>query len=307
MEIRQIAAGRILSPTRIPLGDYVINPYKGCFFDCAYCYERKSLRLRSETRHWGQYVDARINAVLRLEREIMLRRPSRVLIGSTSDCFQPLEARLHLTSKIIRVLNSHRIRYNIITRSPLIARYGHELDPELCETVLFTVNSFPEPLARLIEPHSADIGARFSAITSLRGRGLHVKPAFAPFMPGLSRPDDVFARMPRGSRMRAEGLNFNVGNIGAVIRAIGSVDARMGSVYARMKTDADYYARVWKDAATKLRRRAASYAIKLDVDVHGLNAGASAAFRDAPQPAAPAPASAAATRQPAPGENYELF
>ncbi len=46
LEIREITANRILNPTSIDLGEYVINPYMGCEFSCLYCYVRSNKAVR---------------------------------------------------------------------------------------------------------------------------------------------------------------------------------------------------------------------------------------------------------------------
>ena len=38
MQIKTITTHKVLSPTQMSLAPYAINPYRGCEFQCSYCY-----------------------------------------------------------------------------------------------------------------------------------------------------------------------------------------------------------------------------------------------------------------------------
>ncbi|MCU7930971.1 MAG: hypothetical protein KZQ90_09230 [Candidatus Thiodiazotropha sp. (ex Codakia rugifera)] len=37
-EINEVTAKSIVTPTKVPSADFVINPYTGCQFACMYCF-----------------------------------------------------------------------------------------------------------------------------------------------------------------------------------------------------------------------------------------------------------------------------
>ncbi|MCU7841567.1 MAG: hypothetical protein KZQ94_19585 [Candidatus Thiodiazotropha sp. (ex Troendleina suluensis)] len=37
-EIHEVTAKSIVTPTKVPSADFVINPYTGCQFACMYCF-----------------------------------------------------------------------------------------------------------------------------------------------------------------------------------------------------------------------------------------------------------------------------
>ena len=155
MEIQEVKTRKILNPTSIDLGEYVINPFKGCENRCLYCYVRFNKVTAREKRNWGEYLDVRINAPELLEAELSLRRPERVLLGSTTECFQTAESRYKVTKKIIEILNRHGVYFTILTRSPLILDYIGLLKEGYCEAIYFTVNNFDSGLKKILEPKSA--------------------------------------------------------------------------------------------------------------------------------------------------------
>lgn len=238
METREVKISAILNPTSIDLGEYVINPYKGCSFGCLYCYVRFNKVTKNDPRCWGEYVDVKVNAPQLLEKELPGKKPRRVLLGSTTECFQPVESRYKITYKILEILNRHKIYYSILTRSPLILEYIPLLKHGYCESIYFTVNMFSDGLKHLLEPKSAPFQVRIDTANRLLEEGLPVIPYLSPLFPYISR-------FPKLNQVEAEGLNFNLGNIDKVIDAIGSVYPGLKQLYIQMATDAEAYNNVW--------------------------------------------------------------
>ena len=101
IEFREVKIKQILNPTSIGLGEYVINPFMGCEYSCLYCYVRSNKVISKRLGEWGKYVDIRINAPELLEKEIASKKPKCLLLGSTTDCFQPIERQYMVTKSIL--------------------------------------------------------------------------------------------------------------------------------------------------------------------------------------------------------------
>lgn len=271
MQIREVKATRILNPTSIDLGDFVINPYKGCSYACLYCYVRFNKVTVKETRKWGEYVDVRANAPELLEKEIKRRKPERVLLGSTTECFGPYEERWGITGTIVSMLNRHGIYYSILTRSPIIRNYTGELKAGFCEGIYFTVNRYDEGLKALLEPRSPAFTDRIAAVNELLSEGVPVTPYCSPVLPYLTRIDEVFRSFPEARRIDCEGLNFNLGNIEELITAVGATDPGTGEIYRKMKNNASLYEKVWYAIKKDIMRAAIQYKKNHDVYIHGLS------------------------------------
>lgn len=111
IEINEIKAQRILNPTSIDLGEYVINPFKGCEFGCIYCYVRGNKTIKKDPRKWGEFIDIRINAPELLKKELKLKKVKRVLLGSTTECFQPADFKYKLMEQILNILIDNQVTF----------------------------------------------------------------------------------------------------------------------------------------------------------------------------------------------------
>ena len=93
-----------------------LNPYRGCFHACAYCYARPT----HEYWGFGAGTDFESKIIVKREAATLLRRafekPSwkgeLILFSGNTDCYQPLEASLELTracsGRLCRVSESGR-------------------------------------------------------------------------------------------------------------------------------------------------------------------------------------------------------
>lgn len=272
MEIREVGIKQILNPTSIGLGDYVINPYKGCEYSCLYCYVRFNKVTKRENREWGTYIDARINIPLILERELLIKKPARVLLGSTTDCFQPIELKYKLTKKIIETLNRYKVRYSILTRSPNAAQYTAELSAGYLENIYFTVNSYPEELKKLLEPRSPAFAARISAIKELQKQNIPVIPYISPVLPFITDIEKIITKLPEFSNIGIEGLNFNLGNIEKIAELIAGIYPEYHDKYKKMMNDTGYYNDTWEKIKYNIEKLEKQYNKKFDIYIHGLKA-----------------------------------
>ncbi len=258
IEYRDVTVSRILNPTSIDLGEYVINPYKGCEFSCLYCYVRSNKTISRETRVWGSYVDARMNAPEQLEKELMLKKPKCVLLGSTTECFQPVEKKYGITRKILEILNKHGVYYSILTRSPIAAEYVDLLKEGFCKKIYFTVNTMTDKLKDLLEPKSPSYELRFNAIIKLYEHKIPVVPYFSPVLPWISDFESAFKKLGDLKELEFEGLNFNVVNIADIMAGIFSVYSELQKKYELLLRDKKFYQETWE----AVRREVVSCAIK---------------------------------------------
>ncbi len=271
MIINETKITRILNPTSIDLGDYVINPYKGCSYGCLYCYVRFNKVTLKDPRNWGEYVDVRVNAPELLEKEIAKQKPKRVLLGSTTECFQPIEKEYGLTRKILQILNEKGVYFSILTRSPLITEYIDLLKGGFCESVYFTVNSYVRELKDIFEPKSPSFESRVEAVKLLLEAKLPVIPYFSPILPLVSDYTAAFEKFPGAKRIDFEGLNFNLGNINKIIDLILQFDPKLGRIYKRLCAENDFYDTYWGNVKKDIGKEAVKFKKDHNVYIHSLS------------------------------------
>ena len=198
LQIFEDATREILSRNDSPdLGfRWSLNPYRGCFHGCIYCYARPT----HEYLGFGSGSDFESKLVVKprapeLLREAFSRKSwkgEQVVFSGDTDCYQPLEAVYHLTRKCLEVCLEFGNPVGIITKSFLIVRDA-ELLRRLHERthlgVCVSIPFYDEKTARMVEPNAASIAKRFEAVRILSEAGLEVAVNVAPVIPGLNDAD----------------------------------------------------------------------------------------------------------------------
>lgn len=172
--------------------DYTLNPYGGCAFGCSYCYAAFFPREANRREAWGQWVDVKANALLKLSR---LRRPLKgksVYIGSVTDPYQPIERELELVRDLLPVMRRQGLRPVIQTRSPLVVRDADRLRQFDRVGINMTVTTDSDTVRQAFEPRCPTNEARLAAVAELRAAGLPCTITLTPLLP-VENPE-TFAR-----------------------------------------------------------------------------------------------------------------
>lgn len=173
--------------------DQSINPYRGCEHGCIYCYARQShaylghsAGLDFETKLYHK-----ANAAAQLETQ--LRKPSYVCktitIGANTDAYQPIERHYQLTRQILEVCAAYRQPVAIITKSALIQRdidILTDMARDQLATVIVSLTTLDNRLARLMEPRAAAPFRRLETIAAIHQAGIPVTVNVAPVIPAIN-------------------------------------------------------------------------------------------------------------------------
>ena len=170
-----------------------VNPYRGCFHACAYCYARPS----HEYWGFGAGTDFESKLVVKEDAPKLLRRafekPSwhgeLIVFSGNTDCYQPLEAEYGLTRACLEVCVDYRNPVGIITKGALVLRdldVLTRLHQEAWVLVYFSIPFSSDDIARKVEPHAPSITKRFAAMKTLSDAGIPTGLSIAPVIPGLN-------------------------------------------------------------------------------------------------------------------------
>lgn len=205
--IAHSAKSIINSPESTQMGFWSINPYVGCEFGCSYCYARDTHRFlverqegdgRTETR-WKEF-ESRIfvkesdNVTAILERDLtrVIKRGARepIVIGTSTDPYQPAERRFQNTRSILAHLTRHEgLAIGIITKSALITRdldLLQEIDRKHRLTVYVSLISTDGEIIRSFEPRTPLPEVRLKALRQLVSGGIDAGLIVAPILPGIT-------------------------------------------------------------------------------------------------------------------------
>jgi DNA repair photolyase len=169
-----------------------LNPYRGCFHGCAYCYARPTheyLGLGAGTDFERKItVKPRAPELLRAAFDKPAWKGETVAFSGVTDCYQPLEASYRLTRRCLEVCADYRNPVGIITKSPLIER-DLDLLVRLGQRaplhVFVSIPLWKPESARALEPYVATPQRRIETIRRLTQAGLEVGVNVAPLIPGL--------------------------------------------------------------------------------------------------------------------------
>src|SRR5437763_745473 len=173
-----------------------VNPYRGCFHACAYCYARPS----HEYLSFGAGTDFDRKIVVKRQAAALLRkafakkswRGETVVFSGVTDCYQPLEASYRLTRACLEVCVEHANPAGIITKSALVERDVDvlvALARVASVRVTVSIPFWDAERARAIEPYVPTPARRLKVIETLAKAGIAVGVNVAPVIPGLNDQD----------------------------------------------------------------------------------------------------------------------
>ena len=176
--------------------DHGVNPYRGCFHGCSYCYARPS----HEYLSFGAGTDFERKLVVKPTAPERLReafdRPSwtgkLLLFSGITDCYQPLEAAYQLTRRCLEVCAAYRNPVSIVTKGVLIER---DIDVLLRlhdvthVSIVLSIPVWDLEASRAVEPYVASPARRMRTVSRLAGAGLDVGVNISPLIPGLNDRD----------------------------------------------------------------------------------------------------------------------
>ncbi len=202
-----------------------VNPYRGCFHACAYCYARPT----HEYWGFGAGTDFDSKIIVKEDAARLLRRaldrPSwrgeLIMFSGNTDCYQPLEAAYGLTRACLVVCADYRNPVGIITKGALVLRdldVLTRLNREAWVQVYFSIPFSSDETARKVEPHAPSIAKRFEAMQRLADAGILTGISIAPVIPGLN-DDNIPELLHRARQAGARAATH------ALLRLSGSVEA----------------------------------------------------------------------------------
>lgn len=170
-----------------------LNPYRGCFHGCAYCYARPTHQYLG----FGAGTDFERRIVVKRNAPELLRRRllradwlgEPIAFSGVTDCYQPLEASYELTRRCLEVCREFRQPVQIITKGALVER-DVDLLADLARhgaaTVFVSVPFADAADSRAVEPFVAAPERRFAALRALAAAGVPTGVSVSPLIPGLN-------------------------------------------------------------------------------------------------------------------------
>jgi DNA repair photolyase len=217
-----------LYSSRLPELDYALNPYIGCEHGCTYCYSRALLRSRELAKRWGSFVWAKQRLLDRLRVDLRRKPKGIVGVGTATDPYQPLEGKLKLTEKCLRLILNYQFNASIQTKSTLVLR-----DLEIISAGKFdvgvTVITLNEDLAKILEPRAPPPKARLKTLEKLSEAEIETWLFYGPIIPGLNDDEETIAGIVKEASRAGcqllfyDKLNLKTGVLESLSKALNHV------------------------------------------------------------------------------------
>jgi DNA repair photolyase len=190
VEVKDIVSKTILTKGTGQLDDYShsLNPYAGCSFACKYCYVRELPVSLFREKEWGTWVDIKTNAAELLKKDVARAKkkgPVTIFMSSSTDPYQPIEAKTKLTRSLLEVMLEERPDFLFVqTRSPLAKRdidlfkqFGDKI------RVSMTIETDKEDIRKEFAPAAPPIPARMEALRQITEAGIPTQATISPLLP----------------------------------------------------------------------------------------------------------------------------
>lgn len=194
IKIKERLCRTILSPSKLPGCNYVINPYVGCQHACRWCYAKF---IRGYTGHndeeWGSFVDAKINAPEILIKDIRrLKDRPTIFLSSVCDPYQPVEAKYKLTRQCLEILSQFSFPVGILTQSKLVIRDIDLFKKFKDIEVGMSFITMDEKATRIFQPGAALPKEKAAALKKLHGVGIKTYIHVGPILPYFTDFNEIF-------------------------------------------------------------------------------------------------------------------
>ena len=246
MKLTPKQAKSVLTPSKLPGSDYVVNPYSGCAFGCVYCYADFTRKFTGHMNDkWGEYVDIKINTPEIFEKEIK-KLSNKVLkqnefktgnkpvifFGSVTDPYQGVEAKYELTRKCLEIIANSDIKNDIeislLTKSPLVTRDIEILKKIPNLEVGMTISSIDDSISKFFECYAPPSSLRILALKKLNDAGLNTYAFVGPLLPHFVANEDGLRKLFKGiketgtKKVWVEHINLKGSKMDRLISLVGN-------------------------------------------------------------------------------------
>ncbi len=181
MKISKCSDRSILVPCELKNFEYQIEPYIGCEHNCHYCYV-----LNLAETDWTKEILIHKDITSQLDEELEGIAPQTVYMGYFTDPYQPTEANLKQTRKVLELLLEKGFSASILTKSNLVERDIDLLqqmeNASVSVSVAFNDNCFRQKF----EGNTIDTELRVQALEKLKNAGVKTSALICPVIPFIT-------------------------------------------------------------------------------------------------------------------------
>ena len=185
VKVGYVETKSVMTKSNAPLGGYSVNPYVGCPHACRYCYASFMKRFTGHTEDWGTFMDVKEWPEITNPKKYA---GQKVIIGTVTDGYNPLEETFGKTRKILEELKDSGADILICTKSDLVLRdldLLKEINRNNRLTVSWSVNTLDESFKDDMDT-AVSIERRLAAMKQIYDAGIRTVRLISPVFPGIT-------------------------------------------------------------------------------------------------------------------------
>lgn len=242
--VKGIVTKNIITKSKLPDADYVINPYVGCMHSCIYCYASFMKRFYSIDEEWGKFVyEKNFPQIKNLDKY----KGKKILLSSVTDPYQPIENKKNMTRNIILSFCGSGVELEILTKSKLILR-----DIELLKRIQkllvgVSVSIDEEIICRKVERGCSSYRERIDILKKLSLNNIKTYVFISPIFPYITNYKKIIKEL-KGivNYFYFENLNLRSNYKKSVLYFIRENYNEYYEEYLKIYNDRSYYKKYWE-------------------------------------------------------------
>lgn len=264
MKIKEINTKCIITKSKLPDADYVINPYVGCQHACIYCYADFMKRFTGHSSDsWGEFVDVKINSANTIR--LTSFNEKTILIGSVTDPYQQTELKYGITKGILKNLIVSQPNIEILTKSSSILRDIDLLSQFKNLRVGISLNTLDAKLSNMMEPYASSPRSRINVIKRLSEAGIVTYLFISPIFPYVTNFKDLLEEsIPYTRNFSFENLNIRSNNRTKILEFIKQVLPEYFGFYTNLPSQSSYWLSLKSEIELYCKNKDLNYRIYFD-------------------------------------------
>ena len=149
-----------------------VNHYTGCPHRCNYCYVPRTLHISPGEFHSRVEPRKDIVRIVGKQAARLAGTDKRVMLSFACDPYPDVEARLHLTRDVLRILVKNDVPFQVLTKAGQLAYRDFALYRRGLDAFAVTLTTLDDETAAAIEPGAAPPTERIEMLQAAHERGI---------------------------------------------------------------------------------------------------------------------------------------
>ena len=218
--VKEIQAKTLLSHVKQPDPWFGLkcnmNLYRGCQHRCIYCDSRSECY---QIENFDGKVLVKANAIELLKKELSRKcKKGTIGTGSMNDPYMPLEKKLNLTGRALKVIAQFGFSVHVLTKSDLVLRDLDTLKEisRVYAAVSFTITTADDELGKKVEPRAPKVSDRLKAMQILTKNGIYTGITMMPILPYIEDNEENIAAIVQ--KAHEHGAAYIIPSFGMTLR-----------------------------------------------------------------------------------------